>query len=468
MTIPLTIRTAQIARTLRQEGISPTSPDNQTIPRDVADKIITHLKAAAKTPVHNRILAQQTLQVFETLNTRPPGVLASLSLLTLHGITLAAAIVFATVFVVARQGSLPGFLQAAANRPHHKLVAGEIRTTASPAVVAGAPSPTPSTTSPPPPSSPTAPSSGGDATPAAPDPVKHPTDITVVATFHRSSQAAEAYERTAPALQPGQSATLIGNTLLLHAPSGDEAARKQWMNTLGTGSEDLFVQGEAMDASFRVQGIAPTEEAAKDIETQLHDYFRLPLYTQLLIPPWTPSCTLTTEQQLARQTYGKLQGVMVYKDPRFKDLRDKIEAARRAGDTAQVKTLGEESRKLGEELMLKAYQAIADDPAMDQLLARRYVELYKNKPEDVYTIGPKEFAPRMGTADPNGPDPQCARTAARGGWINRTGLILQIEFVHFEDPGAGAPALVQWLSSKNVSQMHYDVRGTPRGVDEDE
>jgi Zn-dependent protease len=463
MTIPVTIRTAQIAKKLKQEGISPTSPDNQTIPRDVADRIITHLKAGAKTPVHNKLLAQQTLQVFETLNTRPPGVLASLSLLTLHGLMLVAAIVFATVFVISRQGSLPNFVRAAANRPQYSLVASEIRTTSAP----GAPTPAASTThsTGAAPTAPAAPSDSGSPA-AAPKPLS---DVTVVATFFRGSEATQAYEKAAAGLQPGQSATLVGHTLLLRAPASDDMARKQWMNIYQPQAKDLFVHGDAMRASFRIQGIAPTEEAAKDLETKFHEYFDLPTYQNLLVAPWSPSCTVTPQEELARRTYARLSRVRIYDDPQFKALRDKTEAARRAGDGAQVKSLLEDHRKLTDELTRKWYQAVADDPAMDQDMARRYIELYNSaKPDDFYTTAPKEFAPRLGAASLAGPNPDCARAAAHGGWMTRVGLIVQIEYVSFEDPAVGAAAFTHWLASKSVSQLHYEVTGVAHGEEDEE
>jgi Zn-dependent protease len=104
--VPQSLRTGRIARDLHRAGLKPVSPDNQTIPPQIADQIIAKLKATPK-PVHNRAVAQQTLDVFETLNTRPPGVLATLGLLSLHTLSFVAAVVFCFVFVLFQRGA-PG------------------------------------------------------------------------------------------------------------------------------------------------------------------------------------------------------------------------------------------------------------------------------------------------------------------------------------------------------------------------
>jgi hypothetical protein len=63
---------ARIAHELRAGGLAAASADDQTIPPPVADAIIDRLQTAF--PKSNaRALAQQTLQVFGSINARPPG-----------------------------------------------------------------------------------------------------------------------------------------------------------------------------------------------------------------------------------------------------------------------------------------------------------------------------------------------------------------------------------------------------------
>ena len=78
-------RVARVTSEVRDAGIDTSSPDGQTIPIETVDAIIDRLDAAASLPVPDPIKAQQTLQVFESVNARPPGVLGTLTLMGVHG-----------------------------------------------------------------------------------------------------------------------------------------------------------------------------------------------------------------------------------------------------------------------------------------------------------------------------------------------------------------------------------------------
>ncbi len=127
ISVPFALHMGRTARQLRKDGFAPISPDSQTIPPAAAAQIITKLKSSSKKPLNTKIPAQPTLLFFETINTRPPGWLASASLLLFHLTSLVAALVFCMIFVVASRGSVPEFLRAAANRPHHAVTASEVR-----------------------------------------------------------------------------------------------------------------------------------------------------------------------------------------------------------------------------------------------------------------------------------------------------------------------------------------------------
>jgi hypothetical protein len=429
ISIPFAFRMGRSASQLRKEGFAPVSPDSQTIPPAAAAQIITKLKSASKKPVNNKILAQQTLQVFETLNTRSPGWLASASLLLVHLISFVAALVFCMIFVVASRGSVPDFLRAAANRPHHSLTATEVR-------------------------------SSPNIESAIQDPEPH---VTIVATFPNSAKAREAFDKAVADPHPRESVTLFGDTLLVRVPAANDAERNRWLASLPPLAKDTFVQGATMRAMFRVQGLAPSDVAAKAIQDEAEGYFELPL-RQGLIPPWTPACSLTPEQRLARQTYARLRTIQTYNDPAVKEISKRIVEARRRGDEAGAKALSEESRKLESDLYRKGLQAVADDTSMDTSLARRYIELHDTlKPGEFYKAAPKEFAPRFGLAADS--SPACAMTRAHDGYAVSTGLVIEIEGLSFEDPAAGISAVTAWLNAKGVRSLHYEIFGDPVGPD---
>jgi Zn-dependent protease len=112
--LPVSIKVAQVVRDLRREGFMPASPDDQTIPPYAAEVIVAKLKSVMPANVSPKVLAQQTLQVFESLNARPPGVGASFAFVAVHvGSFLLALLVAALVYV----NTHPGMFDRARSRP---------------------------------------------------------------------------------------------------------------------------------------------------------------------------------------------------------------------------------------------------------------------------------------------------------------------------------------------------------------
>jgi Zn-dependent protease len=422
-TLPFALKIGQVASQLRGERFEPLSADSQTIPPATAAAIITKLKASNKKPLNNKILAQQTLQVFETLNTRPPGWLASIGLMGVYLTSLAAALVFVMVFVVAQRGSLPEFLRAAANGPRHSLTATEVRST--PNMKSGAAGLVP--------------------------------HVTIVATFAKASEARAAYEKAAADPRPNQTVTLLGDSLLIQVPADNDGERTRWLAALQPQAKDVFVDGATMRASFRIQAIAPGDAVAKSIEEETESYLMLP-GPGTLIPPWAQECTLTSEQKLARRTYNRLISIKIYDDAELLALGKKIQAASRRGDQAETKALTEQNHKLMDELRRKGMQEIANDTsgAVDTAFARRYMELHEAKSPDFYKTMTKELGPRLGTTEGT---PSCAAAAAKSGYAHHTGLAVQLEYLSFGDPSVGISAVVEWLNAKGCRGLHYDVQG---------
>src|SRR5438445_12047616 len=100
LAVPVACRIAQVAHRLPRQGVGRISPDAQTIPPETAHTILHALRAAMPRNRMPRLLAQQVLQVFETINARPPGVLASIALLAVHALSFVASVVLAVIFVV--------------------------------------------------------------------------------------------------------------------------------------------------------------------------------------------------------------------------------------------------------------------------------------------------------------------------------------------------------------------------------
>jgi len=94
----------KIASDLQKSGFAAVSTDDQTIPQDIAVEIIQRVRAAFPKGLTTKQTANLTLQVFETLNARPPGWLATIGLSIVYLGSLFTAVVLVFVLALAQFG----------------------------------------------------------------------------------------------------------------------------------------------------------------------------------------------------------------------------------------------------------------------------------------------------------------------------------------------------------------------------
>jgi Zn-dependent protease len=82
--VPLAYKLAVIVSELRQIPGMGVSPDSQTIPPETARLILARVRQKFTRNLNAKIAAQHVVSVFESLNTRPPSVGATIGLLSLH------------------------------------------------------------------------------------------------------------------------------------------------------------------------------------------------------------------------------------------------------------------------------------------------------------------------------------------------------------------------------------------------
>jgi Zn-dependent protease len=99
--LPAMHKQARITNELRKSKLPPVSDDDQTIPPETAEAIVAAVKARFPKSLTNKNAAQYTLQIFENLNARPPGLWASLGLGALQVVSLVAAAVIAAALYLA-------------------------------------------------------------------------------------------------------------------------------------------------------------------------------------------------------------------------------------------------------------------------------------------------------------------------------------------------------------------------------
>jgi Zn-dependent protease len=95
--LPAMHKQARITNELRTAKLPPVSDDDQTIPPATAEAIVERVKAGFPKSLTNRNAAQYTLQIFENLNARPPGLWVSLGLGALQAVSLIGTVLVASV-----------------------------------------------------------------------------------------------------------------------------------------------------------------------------------------------------------------------------------------------------------------------------------------------------------------------------------------------------------------------------------
>lgn len=451
--LPVAFRQARIVAELRRSGLKGTSPDDQSIPPEAAHVIIEKLRAAFPRRTTTKILAQRTVQVFETLNARPPGWLGTLGLGAVHLASFVTAIVFAAVLVIGGRTDLGQFARAAAAAPKNVVSAASMRHWPE------------------------------EAGAAESNPAKR---RTIIATFAKPALASEMFERLRDSLPEGARIELFGQSVMVSLAAKDDSGRRAMLGALKGKAKDVFVATGA--AGIQMSCIAPNEKTAEEIETRVKSYFAAPgVY---LTPPWIWPDSRTPEeragQQLARKTYERLltAGNGMFKDERFTALSKQITRAIRDGDEAQTQKLQAERKKLVDDHRDKALQAIRDEGAasVDVSLADRYIELIR---EDKSTTQPiredndsyknyyqriiRELGPRMGQValgNDGKPLRGAERQSARFGMLSRSSLLLTLNWAELEDPFEGAPAIVRWLDSLHCIDIKYAFDGAPPDGDE--
>jgi hypothetical protein len=488
--IPLALRTARLAAALRREGFVPPQSESHTVPPDIAQVIITRIKASFPKAVsgNSKNVAQHTLSVYETLCTRPPGWGATIGFTLLHGVAFVLAIGVALALTIAQNTPLGRFARAAAAQPKHAIAVADI-------VVARGPRVAPP----------------GLTVASAPR-------ATLCANFSTPGGAREAFDALRPRLVDGESLERFGQTLLLSFPRGDDAARRRWLGYLEGHTKDVAVDAEELISTPLVlMCVAPTSDAADRIEQEVSQYFGLPLDLNL-IPPWAPDDTRTPDQrrqhQVARATYVRLTraGLTGYKDPRIQAIARQAATANRRGDKDEADQLYQRRTQLMQEIRQAEIQAIRDtrDGTVDPVIVDTYLTLPNSNSrgqtefdEDGEPVWhPTEFdsapyqamARRMGQAAPPPPPPPLVPTttapatttrssksrmpttrptlmtnpyAARYGSVTRVGLLMHFQYVSFTDPLEGARAMVNWLDAQHCTTMKYDFRILSNPLDEE-
>ncbi|HEY7158106.1 MAG TPA: site-2 protease family protein [Gemmataceae bacterium] len=459
ISLPASWRVARTAQRLRRKGVSALSPDALSIPPPTARAILAELGAGKHNRMPANVLAQQVVRVFETLNARPPGVLASLALLGIHSAGFLGALVLAVVIVFAQRGALGRFSGPVAEPPppSYAYTSGDTQEWR------------------------------GAAAPALPP----PSSVTLVAHY-ADAQTAQAQFAALPPELPGR-ATLcwFGQSLLLTLPENEKTETDPWMDRLRQQARNVTLLRKSplphvywVHVDFAC--VLPSEEKAEQLREELEDYFRAP-NNELLLAPWSAAWQAFPREdqqrfQKARRTLGRLEHLTqeAAENPEVRahmgGLRDKLGLVSR--DAAREKMVAfQQARDAEEKRLLVAIVSEGEetvDHAVVELWQRRKellrrgwagdpgerdvkqkLEAWQRRSKGIL----REMAECMGPLPLTGDKPQPGTNAetAQYGYVTRTGTSLSIHAMLFRQLDRGLPAFAEWLGQQGCSQIRYGI-----------
>lgn len=423
ISLPVTFRMVRVAAALKQRGLPPVSDDDQIIPPATAQAIIAEVRKATKKRQSNKGIAQQTLQIFEMLNARPPGLSATVGLLFVQCASIAIAAVFAVVFILGRNWPLLSLARNFGKSPAHKLAVEQMQTWN--------------------------PDHRTDSSSEARD--------TVIATFRDSAGAMAAFQDVTNRLPASSTLKLFGDSLLLSLPCGDVQSERQWLRDLSRRSKNAFMDTTNFHSAFSLSCTAPDTNVAAAIVGEMHDYFGT-LPAEGIVPPWEPADPRTHEQraanELARQTWLKLEKFesLIEDDTNFEALENQLENAQDNGDSnvgpLQFQIAGQRERLYRQHLpeLLSGKGGTVDTNVVDRFMALNTSGAATN--QNFNEKIQREIAQRMGKV---GTDCFCAQSGA----AISSGQTINMSFISFNRADDGPPALAEWLRDKGCDDFKY-------------
>lgn len=445
-------RCAKIAARLRQEGIEFEPTDDGSIPLDAVARIVEELQESSKT-VDNKVLATLTTSVYETLNSKPPGWFATLSLLFLHASAFVIAIVFLCILYVSKQGGLWNVAQLTANQPAHSYSCGTLSTWRGPQF----------------------------------DTSRATSHNTIVVTLKDEAEASQLFVQLQGQLPVNAGLKRMSRQLLVSLPDNNEV-RQKWLTQLEQHDPQAFVltaeQGTVSEISF----VAPTEDSAPKLEQEIQEYTSVS--SMHTIPPWQDNDLRNQaerdQHRKARRTYQRCLKVInePIDDPGLKDIQKQQVAAARRQDNAKIQELTKRLVDLRHQHQRVRLEQLKNtrDPELDAdvidafALTQLVFEPLGEKPTDEQfkqhqlnhqrrqlTIGKLLGQLPIENEKPvRGTD----RDAVNYGHSQRAGMLFRMS-IHYRDVFEGLPATVEWLCERGCLDIKFNAKAIGGDVDDE-
>ena len=433
--LPTAFRIAKIADRLKKDPNVADSKDSRSIPAETIERIGSEIDDSIA-GVNLSTKSQLVLQVFETINSKPPGVAASLALGGVYLGGLLTTVVAGVAFVIAQQADLGSFMMSAAMAPETPLIVADMQ----------------------------AETPDNDLNSLV-------AERSIVANFASVDSARDAVESLGAQFDVNSYA-VVGQTVIVPVPA-DATAHGEWMAHLESLTEQVYIDRDEMRSSVRVMCIAQTKDDAEDIVAAVNGAATF----GNLIPPWSKAESVTDEHRQARETYTGLNEVIYNDDESVQAANEKLfaqiqEARRTAQDDLADNLLKEQKqayhdRQLQRIAKFRSESEGSLDLTVIDLYEQHVIRTFEAEQDPDYEYEPlldspqmKEIAERMGTENPT------SGMSMNSCYATANGLLINIESATFHSLASGSVAFFQWLDEKGCVDFKYSITTFSLGFDE--
>lgn len=431
ITLPITFKLAKVTDELRYADLPDPLPEEDRIPTETAKTIINAIKPELPKNTANKVLAQYAVNVFETLNAKPPGVFATLALMATQGLGLVMAVGFGVLLVFTKQGGVAEMLKAFEPQAMHQYRCSDIANWQGAQVDA------------------------------------ERKRRLLMATFENRTNAASEFASLTNDLPGNARLMLFGHSLLLSLPAQDKDARIKWLDELKSRSERAFVVGTNSSLTLNLQFVPPTHESTTNLMQQLESYFDQAAELKL-IAPWSPEASGPEFENYlhSRHEWALIDEAVVdiWEEPEMKSLSRKLNAARQRDSQKELRRLEIEEDKLTLELGDRMRERLRtnETETVNLALLALHGQLAKvHETNDVERAAINlEIGKRLGSAKTlvGKGDEQYDPLGVSMGSASQDGLLLELSWVTLNDPEAGLAAIFEWLCRQDCQSIKYSLQ----------
>ncbi len=422
-------KTIKISEKLRGNPELDEIDEESRVPTAAVRLIASEIDDTVKSGLNVSGKAGMVVQIYDLINTRPPGLGATLLLGAIYAGSFFVSVVAGFIFLMAQQADLRQLMVNAVQGPQAVIKTEEIL-----------------------------------SSPANLQPSDLVAPQTVVASYLDRESADMAFE-LAQSEADGDPVVIVGNQVLI--PLEEKLRRGRWIDLLEPDADVVGVSDEDGMVSFRLHCIAPSAKVAEEIQAAMDAMAVLEPYdADPLMVPWDTEQQLSDEHKKARLTFALAQQSRFAGDnfgEGLEDVYDKINAAEKRGNDAEVKRLHEQLSERQRKQQMAGLQKLRDERGEEldlELLSdfEEWVAVQLDAEPEVYD----ESATKMKT-----PDVLVSMAKRMGqssdaspligiGYVSANGLILTANYITFPSPAAGSIAMIRWLESEGCLDFKGD------------